>query len=171
MSLRDLAACFPRPGRIEAILLRPERGAPPVVVDSVEVVAGLGLVGDHASRRPPGGKRQLSLIQAEHLAVIAALSGHASVEPALLRRNLVVSGVNLIAARPLFRDHTLRLRLGDEIVLELSGACAPCSRMDAALGPGGYNAMRGHGGMNARVLAGGRLDTGCPIRVEVIQTP
>ena len=171
MSLIELASCFPRPGRLDAILLRPERGAPPLAVESAEAVAGLGLVGDHTSRRRPGGKRQVSLIQAEHLPVIATLSGHARVEAALLRRNLVVSGVNLIAARPLFRGHSLVLRLGDEVVLELSGACAPCSRMDAALGPGGYNAMRGHGGMNARVLAGGRLDTGCPIRVEVIQTP
>jgi len=95
----------------------------------------------------------VTLIQAEHLPVIAALSGHATIAPATLRRNLVVSGIPLIALKQ------RRFRIG-EVELEGTQPCDPCSRMEDALGAGGYNAMRGHGGLCARVLRGGLLRLG-----------
>jgi MOSC domain-containing protein YiiM len=51
------------------------------------------------------------------------------------------------------------VRLGG-VVLRLTGPCAPCSRMEAALGPGGYSAMRGHGGWCATVVQPGPLACG-----------
>ncbi len=172
--LRSLMRTFPRPGRLTQILVRPARRAAVHSVDTTLALAGIGLRGDRiatsGAAQPGGSKRQVTLIQAEHLPVIAALSGLATVPAALLRRNLVVSGLNLLAAKSLFRDQPMQLRIG-EVVLEITGSCEPCSRMEELLGPGGYNAMCGHGGLTARVLVGGRLHMGDPVVCEPWKPP
>lgn len=155
-SLGVLMATLPRAGRVEWIGLRPKRGVPMREVQAVDAVAGAGLVGDRYASG--SGKRGVTLIQAEHLPAIAALSGHASVAPAQLRRNLVVSGIPLVALKG------RRFRVG-EVLLEGTDGCDPCSRMEDALGPGGYNAMRGHGGLCARILEGGTLRLGDSVSV------
>ncbi len=143
---------FAHQGRLEWIGLRPGHREPVAPVIQAEAVAGQGLSGDRAGARP-GSKRQITLIQAEHLAVIAAFAGLAAVQPEVLRRNLVISGINLSA----FENK--RFYVG-EVLLEGTGFCHPCARMEEALGAGGYNAMRGHGGITARVLTGGAIRIG-----------
>jgi len=165
--LRTLTARFPRTGRLDQILLRPARREPVRSVPDAVVLAGRGLDGDRSAlRSAPAGKRHVTLIQAEHLPAVAALLGVAAVDPAVLRRNLVVSGLNLLAAKSLFRDQPLMLALGDEVLLEVTGPCEPCSRMEEAFGAGGYNALRGHGGITARVLTGGVVRVGDAVRVR-----
>jgi len=153
----DLIAHVPQVGRLDWIGVRPERAATVVRLDSATLLEGRGLEGDRASRRA-GGKRQVSLFQAEHLEVLARLMRRAAIDPALLRRNLVVSGVNL---RALARA---RFRVG-EALLEGTGECHPCSKMEEALGDGGYAAMRGHGGILARVLEGAPITVGDEVRI------
>ncbi|WP_434030784.1 MOSC domain-containing protein [[Pseudomonas] boreopolis] len=149
--LAKLMATLPRTGRVEWIGVRPARDVPMRELDEVRATAQGGLDGDRY--QGGSGKRGVTLIQAEHLPAIAALSGHAEVAPALLRRNLVVAGIPLIALKG------RRFRIG-EVELEGTDPCDPCSRMELALGPGGYNAMRGHGGLCARIVKGGVLRVG-----------
>lgn len=160
--LRTLTTQFAQNGRLDAIYLRPARNVPCVQTNQVMAIAGQGLIGDRTlktpSRNPLGSNRQVTLIQAEHIAVIAAFLNK-PIDAAWLRRNLVVSGINLLAAKSLFKDQPMQLCIG-EVVLEITGPCEPCSKMEAALGKGAYNAMRGHGGVNVRVIVGGELKLG-----------
>ncbi|SHG96637.1 MOSC domain-containing protein [Ferrimonas marina] len=153
--LERLYRTLPQTGQLQWIGIRSERGEPMTAVKQVNVTAAQGLEGDRCQR----GKRQVTLIQQEHLAVIAALSGYTeTLSPALLRRNLVVSGINLLALR------NQRFSIG-EVVLEGTEGCPPCKKMEMALGPGGFNAMRGHGGLCARVISGGEIRLNDPIRL------
>ena len=166
--LRQLAAEFPLPGRLEAILLRPARGAAARSATACDAIEGRGLQGDRTAPGRGGGRRQVTLLQAEHLPVIASLLRRPAIDPSDLRRNLVVSGLNLLAARALFKDQPLHLQVG-EVLLEVTGPCEPCSKLETTLGPGGYNAMRGHGGVTARVLRGGRIEVGAAVSCRVVE--
>lgn len=155
--LQRLMERFPHAGRVEWIGLSPQAREPLVEVAWARAVAGRGLEGDRRVHGRASSKRQVTLIQAEHLEVVSRMLASEDVRPGLLRRNIVVSGINLLA----LKDQMFRL--GD-IVLEGTGLCTPCSRMEANLGAGGYNVMRGHGGITARVITGGMLHIGAPVR-------
>ena len=170
--LRHLTCEFPHRGKIDAIFLRPGRGKPVLQPGECRVIEQLGLEGDRAATGRGGGRRQVTLLQAEHLPVIAALLRRDLVDPADLRRNLVVSGLNLIAAKTLFADQPLHLCLGREVVLRVTGPCEPCSKMETAFGAGAYNALRGHGGVTATVVRGGRIAVGDEvICAAAVRTP
>ena len=156
-NIKDLFTVFPRPGCVEWIGIRPERREPVQVVDTITVSEKKGILGDHYSGQ--SGNRHVTLIQAEHLPVVAAITGRETLDPALLRRNVVVSGLNLLA----LKDQ--QIQIGDT-VLQITGQCHPCSKMETALGPGGYNAMRGHGGMTAKVVRGGEIRMGDAVVVR-----
>lgn len=140
-----------RPGLLRWIGLRPARRAPVLVVEHATLVPGTGLEGDRYAGTGRAA-RQVTILAAEDLAAIAAFTGR-DVAPATLRRNLLVAGVNLHALK-----HR-RFRIGPAL-LEWSGECHPCSRMEEALGVGGYNAMRMRGGITARVIEGGAITLG-----------
>ena len=148
--LQELFDNLPQQGSVEWIGIRPGKKQPLEVIDTVRVL-DKGLEGDHYSGR--SGNRGVTIIQAEHIYAVASMLHREQIEPEILRRNIVVSGINLLALKDKeFSIGTARLRM--------TGLCHPCSRMEEALGEGGYNAMRGHGGINARVVDTGIITIG-----------
>lgn len=151
----ELLTTLPQSGQLEWIGIRPARGEPMQALAQVMAAPGKGLDGDRFRGRP-ASKRQVTLIQAEHLDVMRSLLPGVNITAALLRRNLVISGINLLA----LKGQTFRVGAA---LLQGTSICAPCSKMELALGTGGYNAMRGHGGICARVIEEGLLQIGDPV--------
>ncbi len=147
-TIQNLLKTLPQIGKVVWIGLRPTKKADMQIVRSVEANTENGLTGDRYSGR--SGNRQVTLIQAEHLPVIASCLGVDIIKPELLRRNIVVSGINLLA----LKDKSFCI---GETKLQMTGLCHPCSFMEQTLGPGGYNAVRGHGGITAKVIHNGRI--------------
>jgi len=155
-SLDELMANFAQPGRVRWLGVREKKWQPMRVVESIEVSPETGVSGDHYSGR--SGKRQITLVQAEHLVAVAGMQGVANVSPEQVRRNVMVEGINLLALK------SAQFFVGDA-VLEFTGLCHPCSRMETILGEGGYNAMRGHGGITARVIQAGTITINDAVKV------
>ena len=145
----ELVERAPQLGRVEGVALRPRRREPLVPVQSWDLAARRI---DHG--RP--GKREVTLIQAEHVVVVGRLLGR-PVDYLILRRNVLVSGVNLLSL--LGR----RFSVGGA-VLEATGVCDPCERMEEVLGEGGHAAMIGHGGICAQVIEPGVIAVGDTLR-------
>jgi MOSC domain-containing protein YiiM len=148
----ELSNNFIQAGEILWIGIRPGSRAPIQVLEETYAHSG-GLRNDRYNKGYPEGKRQVTLIQYEHLQAVASFLGKAEIDPALVRRNILVKGINLNALKG------KQIAVG-EAVLEMTGFCHPCSRMEENLGKGGYNAMRGHGGITCRVIKEGKIKVG-----------
>jgi len=155
LTLLELLSRTACKGQLEWIGLRPERQAPLLEPQNAELVTQRGLLGDRAQLKP-GRSRQVTLVQAEHLFSIASFLGRERVHPRELRRNLLVSKINILSLR------RARFRIGTAL-LEGTGHCHPCSRLEETLGFGGYNAARGLAGITARVLQGASIMLGDPV--------
>ncbi len=149
-NMKKLLNTLPQVGKVEWIGLRRVKRKHLEVVNEVEASTESGLIGDRYSGK--NGKRQVTLIQKEHLNAVGSMLKQELIDPNLLRRNIVVSGLNLLALKE------KQFQIG-EAILEMTGLCHPCSRMEENLGEGGYNAMRGHGGITARVIKSGMIRT------------
>ncbi len=156
LDLKKMIDTLPQIGKVEWIGIRPAKRAPLASVEEVEAATDSGLVGDHYSGN--SGKRQVTLIQQEHLDGVASILGKPTIDPGLTRRNFVISGINLLA----FKNRQFQI---GEAILEMTGPCEPCSRMEENLGPGGYNAMRGHGGICTRVVKEGKIQLGDAVKL------
>lgn len=157
MSFEQLMNNFSNPGLVQWIGIRPAKKAELISVCSVLLDPEFGVEGDHYAGR--SGKRQVTLMQAEHLPVIASMMQREIIKPEHLRRNIVIQGINLLA----LKNKTFQVGAA---TLEFTGLCHPCTRMESTLGKGGYNAMRGHGGITARITQPGMISIGSECKVK-----
>lgn len=144
-------------GEVLWIGIRTEPHKPVQVLEETMAQTG-GLLNDRYNKGNSESKRQVTLIQYEHLQAVASFLGRENIDPALVRRNIVVKGINLNALKG------QQIGIG-EAILEMTGFCHPCNRMEETLGKGGYNAMRGHGGITCRVLKEGKIKLGDRVTV------
>lgn len=154
--IKNLQDTLPQKGKVTWIGLRPASREPLVSVDQVSASLKNALEGDRFKSQF-SKKRQVTLIQAEHINAVSSIIGK-EVTPDLLRRNIVVSGINLLA----LKDKSFKIGTA---TLKFTGLCHPCSRMEQSLGPGGWNTMRGHGGITAQVVADGVISVGSEVTV------
>ena len=123
-------------------------------VESVEIEAGKGIVGD----RYHGTKHRHVTVQSQDALDEATAHHGSTVEPGLTRRNLTVSdGV-------VPRDPGARIRIG-EVLLEVVRVAAPCKLLDDTIGPGAQEALRRRAGSVCRVLEGGTVRLGDPVEL------
>jgi MOSC domain-containing protein YiiM len=123
---------------------------PMVEVPSVRCFAGRGLEDDRFLDFKPGYKGQITFFAIEvYRRLHIELKGDYR-SPAVFRRNVITEGLDLNAL------------IGTEF--ELSGVrflgtaeCSPCHWMDRAFGPGAEKALRGNGGLRAKILTDGVL--------------
>jgi len=125
---------------VSHVFIKPKHGEAVIPVARCTAVADQGLVGDVSFGR---AARQVLLIDFETLMEFG-------LQPGDVRENLTVSGVSLVGIR--------RLSVG-EVLLEVTGDCAPCSTMEA-LQPGLQERIRGRRGVLARVVRGGQIQVG-----------
>jgi MOSC domain-containing protein YiiM len=132
------------------------------LIDRAEVSLPGGIAGDFRGVRKPGGlgRRQVTLIELIDWEAAMAEVGR-SLPWWERRANLLVDGFDL-PQRP-----GTRLRLGADVVLEVTRHTDPCERMEK-LAPGLFAALTSdwRGGACSRVLAGGTIALGDPIRIE-----
>ena len=123
-------------------------------------VGRLGLEGDgHRNRRHHGGAdRALCIFSLETIERLRA-DGH-SITPGSTGENLTIAGPDFASLQP-----GNRLRIGDEVEIELTGYTIPCAKIAGSFRDGDYRriSQKRHPGdsrLYARVLQGGEITVG-----------
>ena len=132
---------------------RPADDFPLVEVREIECVAAHGIRGDRFYDYRDNYKGQITFFSQEVFDALGAAFPHVRKSPGVLRRNVIVSGVDLNSL------------IGE--VFELQGVrfcgtahCRPCYWLDQAFAPGAEAWLRGNGGLRAQILTSGWLKTG-----------
>ena len=129
-------------GTIFSLQLCPGHRKPMQTVEHAETTVNLGLNGDRHAL--PDSSRQILLMEKEVLDLLGLV-------PAQVKENITTTGISLMALR-----HNDRLKIGDDVMLEITKECAPCGRMEE-IRPGLLRELAGRRGMLARVVHGGNI--------------
>ena len=132
-------------------------------VDEAICEAGQGLAGDRYHGEDPGAKTQLTFVSREVVDAMCHTLGIAPPDYSSLRRNVLVSGVDLNS----LIGKTFAI---DGVFFEGVEECKPCYWMDEAVAPGANAFLAGRGGLRCRILAGGALRCG-PAELELAAAP
>jgi MOSC domain-containing protein YiiM len=149
-------------GRLAGIARHAQPKGPMETLDRVAVTAAAGVHGDFRgglASTKPGRERQVSLIEAECVTAAMAEAG-AMLDWSDCRRNLLLQGLRIP------REEGIRVQIGRSLVVETTGECDPCPRMDA-LHEGLRAAMTPdwRGGFLSRVIEDGEIAVGDEIRI------
>lgn len=147
---------------------RARDGAADVVTtdaESVEVVAGKGIVGDRFFGKAAHMDAAVTLFAIESLEAIAADLGADPFDPLLPRRNVVLRGAELT---PLIGQDFLLESAGGTVGFHGGRHAHPCAWMDRVLAPGAHKAMRGRGGLRCRPSSSGTLHRGRAVLVSPV---
>ncbi len=140
----------PSAGTVHALQICPGHRKPMRPLDRCTVIENRGLENDlHAL---PDSQRQVLLIEKETLDLLGLAPGE-------VKENVTTKGILLMALK-----RGDRLMVGEKVMLEITKSCSPCSRMEE-IKPGLLRALSGKRGMLARVLTGGTIAPGDPIRL------
>lgn len=129
---------------------QPADAHPILAVDKVECVAGRGLRGDRFFDFKENYKGQITFFSAEIYDELRAAFGVTDRDPSAFRRNVITRGVDLNTL--IGQTFTLQ-----GIRFEGVAECSPCYWMDQAFAPGTEAALKGRGGLRARILDDGWL--------------
>jgi MOSC domain-containing protein YiiM len=141
---------------------RPSDGPLPAVGvevrESIEIRAGLGVVGDRYFGKPAHVRASVTLMAAEVFDLVAGdLDIPHTLDMAAARRNIVLRGVDVDA----MRGQIFSLDTGSgAVVFRANRPANPCAWMDVVLAPGANRALRGRGGMRCEPLSDGLLRVG-----------
>jgi hypothetical protein len=129
---------------------QPAGQTPMIAVPEVECVAGKGLKGDRFFGWKENYKGQATFFSLEVYESLCARFSVHDLPPSVFRRNIIVQGADLNALiGQEFEIQGIRF-LGTE-------ESRPCYWMNEAFAPGAEEAMKGHGGLRAKVLSDGVL--------------
>ncbi len=122
-------------------------------VSSIECVAGHGIRGDRFYDYRDDYKGQITFFSEEVFDRLSAAFSEVKKSPGMLRRNVIVSGVDLNA----LIGETFALQ---DVRFLGTAHCKPCFWLDTAFAPGAEAWLKGNGGLRAQILTSGRLNTG-----------
>jgi MOSC domain-containing protein YiiM len=138
---------------------------PTTDADSVQLVAGKGIVGDRFFGKAAHMDAALTLFAIEALESMAADLGIAPLDALLTRRNVILRGAHLA---PLIGEEFSLESRGDLVRLRGGRPAHPCAWMDTVLASGAHAAMRGRGGLRCQALSDGFLHRGPAILISPV---